>query len=94
MACLLPKEDKVEIRGIKKSYVAGTTRIMALRSLDLDLEPGESVAIVGVSGCGKTMLLNLFGGVAVSDEGSIRVGDFVLHYMSRPEKKRPRKSSM
>ena len=69
------KGRKIEIRGVKKSYMTGTTRITALKSVDLDLEPGESVAIVGVSGCGKTTLLNLLGGVDVPDEGSIRVGE-------------------
>ncbi len=69
------KGQKIEIRGVKKSYVTGTTRVTALKGVDLDLEPGESVSIVGVSGCGKTTLLNLLGGVDVPDEGSIRVGD-------------------
>jgi putative ABC transport system ATP-binding protein len=69
------KGRKIEIRGVKKSYMTGTTRVTALTGVDLDLEPGESVAIVGVSGCGKTTLLNLLGGVDVPDEGAIRVGD-------------------
>ncbi len=69
------KGRKIEIRGIRKSYMTGTTRVEALKGVDLDLEPGESVAIVGVSGCGKTTLLNLLGGVDVPDEGSIRVGE-------------------
>ncbi len=66
---------RIEIRGVKKSYLTGVSRISALNGVDLDLEPGESVAIVGVSGCGKTTLLNLLGGVDVPDEGAIRVGD-------------------
>ena len=69
------KGRKIEIRGVKKSYMTGTTRVTALTGVDLDLEPGESVAIVGVSGCGKTTLLNLLGGVDIPDEGAIRVGD-------------------
>ena len=69
------KGRKIEIRGVKKSYMTGTTRVTALTGVDLDLEPGESVAIVGVSGCGTTTLLNLLGGVDVPDEGAIRVGD-------------------
>lgn len=69
------KGRKIEIRGVKKSYITGATAVTALTGVDLDLEPGESVAIVGVSGCGKTTLLNLLGGVDVPDEGAIRVGD-------------------
>ncbi len=69
------KGSKIEIRGVKKSYQMGSSRIQALRQVDLDLEAGESVAVVGVSGCGKTTLLNLIGGVDVPDEGSIQIGD-------------------
>ena len=68
------KGVKVEIRGVKKSYRMGSTVVPALRSVNLDLEAGVAVAIVGVSGCGKTTLLNLLGGVDVPDEGSIRIG--------------------
>src|SRR3990170_8959040 len=68
------KGEKIEIRGVKKSYMTGSTAVEALKGVDLDLEPGESVAIVGVSGCGKTTLLNLLGGVDVPDQGSIRIG--------------------
>jgi ABC-type lipoprotein export system ATPase subunit len=66
---------KIEVRGVKKSYQMGVSRVQALKSVDLDLEPGETVAVVGVSGCGKTTLLNLLGGVDVPDEGGITVGD-------------------
>ncbi len=69
------KGMKVEIRGVKKSYQMGATEVPALRNIDLDLEAGEAVAVVGVSGCGKTTLLNLIGGVDVPDAGSIRVGN-------------------
>ena len=69
------KGMKVEIRGVKKSYQMGTTEVPALRKIDLDLEAGEAVAVVGVSGCGKTTLLNLIGGVDIPDTGSIRVGN-------------------
>jgi len=69
------KGSKVEIRGVIKSYLLGSSRIEALKSVDLDLEAGETVAVVGVSGCGKTTLLNLIGGVDVPDQGSILVGD-------------------
>ena len=59
------KGMKIEIREVKKSYQMRTTKVPALRSVDLNLEAGEAVAVVGVSGCGKTTLLNLIGGVDV-----------------------------
>ena len=69
------KGMRITIRGVKKSYQMGTTKVPALRSVDLDLEAGEPVAVAGVSGCGKTTLLNLIGGVDVPDTGSIVVGN-------------------
>jgi len=79
------KGKKIEIRGVKKSYTTGTSRVTALTGVDLDLEAGESVAVVGVSGCGKTTLLNLLGGVDVPDEGAIMVGDQDLAKMGERE---------
>ena len=79
------KGRRIEIRGVRKSYITGTTRIEALKGVDLDLEPGESVAIVGVSGCGKTTLLNLLGGVDVPDQGAIKVGDQDIAKMNERE---------
>ena len=84
------KGEKIEIRGVKKSYMTGNSRVMALKGVDLDLEPGESVAIVGVSGCGKTTLLNLLGGVDVPDEGAIRVGNRDIAKLSERELERYR----
>ena len=79
------KGSRIEIRGVKKSYRTGTTSVAALKGVDLDLDPGESVAIVGVSGCGKTTLLNLLGGVDVPDEGEIRVGERDIAKLSERE---------
>ena len=67
------KGTKIEIRGLRKSYRMGGSRVQALHQVDLDLESGSSVAVIGVSGCGKTTLLNLIGGVDLPDEGSIRI---------------------
>lgn len=68
----------------------GVSRTLALKGVDLDLEPGETVAIVGVSGCGKTTLLNLLGGVDVPDEGSIMVGNDDVAKFSERELERHR----
>jgi len=65
----------IEIREVMKSYLLGSSRIQALKGVNLDLDAGETVAVVGVSGCGKTTLLNLIGGVDIPDQGSIRLGD-------------------
>jgi putative ABC transport system ATP-binding protein len=66
---------RIEIRGVKKAYRMGTSSVQALCGIDLDVDAAVPVALVGVSGCGKTTLLNLIGGVDTPDEGAIRVGD-------------------
>jgi len=66
---------------INKSYQVGTQRLHVLRDLDLAVEPGEMVAVVGASGVGKSTLLHLLGGLDRSDSGSVVVGDTDLGAM-------------
>jgi len=61
--------------GIRKSYRVGETTLAVLRDLDLSVESGEMVAIVGASGVGKSTLLHVLGGLDRADAGTIRVGD-------------------
>jgi len=60
--------------GLNKSYHVGTQRLHVLRDLDLAVDQGEMVAIVGASGVGKSTLLHLLGGLDRVDSGSIQVG--------------------
>ncbi len=64
----------VEARGLNKSYLVATTRLHVLRDLDLAIEQGEMVAIVGASGVGKSTLLHVLGGLDRPDAGEVRVG--------------------
>ena len=68
----------LDARGISKSYVVGATRLTVLRELDLQVESGEMVAIVGASGVGKSTLLHLLGGLDRADGGSVSVDGTVL----------------
>ena len=63
----------LEIRGIKKSFGTGDSRVNVLKSLDLDIEKGEFCVLLGPSGSGKSTLLNIIGGIDGADEGSITI---------------------
>src|SRR5437763_11382964 len=64
--------------GIVKSYLAGTTRLTVLRDLDLSVDAGEMVAIVGASGVGKSTLLHILGGLDRVDRGTVRIAESEL----------------
>jgi lipoprotein-releasing system ATP-binding protein len=74
----------IDASNVDKSYVAGTTRLSVLRALDLSVEAGEMVAIVGASGVGKSTLLHVLGGLDSIDGGTIRIGNEDLAAM-RPD---------
>jgi nitrate/nitrite transport system ATP-binding protein len=62
----------LELRGIGKSYGTGSQRTEVLREVNLSIEQGEFVAVVGYSGAGKTTLISLIAGLLRPDVGSIR----------------------
>jgi lipoprotein-releasing system ATP-binding protein len=65
----------VSVSALIKSYQVGSQAIHVLRGLDLEVEAGEMVAIVGASGVGKSTLLHLLGGLDRADSGTIHIGD-------------------
>jgi lipoprotein-releasing system ATP-binding protein len=72
----------VEGRGITKSYVVGNRPLTVLRDLDVAVEAGEMVAVVGASGVGKSTLLHLLGGLDRVDEGTIVIAGMDLTAMA------------
>ena len=68
----------IEVSGLTKSYPVGGTRLTVLKQLDVSLERGEMVAIVGASGVGKSTLLHVLGGLDAVDEGTVRIDGTVL----------------
>jgi lipoprotein-releasing system ATP-binding protein len=71
----------IEVTGLAKSYPVGPTRLSILRDLELTVEQGEMIAIVGASGVGKSTLLHVLGGLDAVDAGTVRVGEVAVTTM-------------
>lgn len=63
----------LEIKGIKKSFGAGESRVDVLKGIDLEIEKGEFCVLLGPSGSGKSTLLNIIGGIDGADADSITI---------------------
>ena len=61
----------LELKGIKKDYLAGENTVHALKGIDLRFRRNEFVSILGPSGCGKTTMLNIIGGLDQYIEGDL-----------------------
>ncbi len=72
-----PAEPRIEAEGLSFRYADGEPWV--LKACSFTIEPGESVAIIGASGCGKTTLVKLLLGLLKPTEGTIRIGGQDLH---------------
>lgn len=75
-------EPIISVRGLVKIYKTKKVRFKALNGIDLDVFPGEYVAVVGTSGSGKSTLLNLIAGLEKPTTGKIFIEEKPIHKMS------------
>ena len=73
----------VELRGVSKSFRKGDETITPLDNIDLDIDAGEFVSLMGPSGTGKSTLLNLVSGIDRPDSGTITVAGTEVTGLSR-----------
>jgi putative ABC transport system ATP-binding protein len=75
----------VELAGVEKTYHSGRVAERALRGIDLQIDEGEMVAIVGPSGSGKSTIVNLIAGIDRPSAGTVTVNGERLEQRSQEE---------
>jgi putative ABC transport system ATP-binding protein len=75
----------IEARGLKKSYATSGSVVRALDGIDIDVESGAFVAVMGPSGSGKSTLLHVLGALDTADEGEVRLAGRSLTGLSCKE---------
>jgi len=84
----------ISIRDLRKIYRLGEVEVHALRGVDVDVQRGEFVSIVGPSGSGKSTLFNILGGLTPPTSGSIHIAGRDLLGMTDRERTELRKTSV
>jgi putative ABC transport system ATP-binding protein len=84
----------ISIRDLRKVYRLGEVEVNALRGVDLDIQRGEFVSIVGPSGSGKSTLFHILGGLTPPTSGSIHIAGRDLLGMTDAQRTELRKTSV
>ena len=66
----------LQVSDLRKGFGSGRRRLEVLKGINLEIKPGELVAMMGPSGCGKSTLLNIIGGLLEADSGTISLDEF------------------
>jgi putative ABC transport system ATP-binding protein len=69
-----PQAAAIELRGLRKRFQEGDTERTVLEAVDLVIDPGQFVVLLGQSGSGKSTLLHLIGGIDTPSSGSVCIG--------------------
>jgi len=73
---------KIEVSNVDKSFIQGKNTIQVLKNINLDIKSGETIALLGKSGSGKTTMLSLLAGLDKPDQGSIHVNSIDISKLS------------
>jgi ABC-type lipoprotein export system ATPase subunit len=84
----------IEAENVHKIYATGKIKVHALRGVNLKIEKGEMVTLMGVSGCGKTTLLNCLSGLDELTNGVVKIEGKELNKMTDEEKTEYRATRM
>lgn len=84
----------IEIRDLKKTYHVGDIDVHALRGVNLSVDRGEFLAVVGPSGSGKSTLFHILGGLTPPTSGTIHIGGHDLLAMTEAERTNLRKTGV
>src|SRR5437899_11496851 len=79
-------EPIISVRNLKKIYHVGDVDVNALRGVDLDIERGEFMSIVGHSGSGKTTLYNILVGLTPPTSGTVMINSKDLRGMRKRDR--------
>ena len=72
----------IELQGVQKIYEGAAGKFIALNGIDMKVDPGEFVAVIGKSGSGKSTLINMITGIDRPSSGKVLVGDTAVHTLS------------
>lgn len=84
----------LEFRQVHKAYATPQGPLEVLAGVDLTLEAGRSLALMGESGSGKSTLLHLAAGLDLPDAGEVRLGGRAISTLTEPERARLRRESL
>ena len=76
---------QLELRNLEKTYRTGIGQFPALKNINLTVQPGEMVSVMGKSGAGKTTLINMLTGIDRPTQGEVIIGDVRLNDLSEDD---------
>ena len=87
-------QDVITCRGLSKTYMQGKVAVPVLHGIDLTIQSGERIAIVGASGSGKSTLLHLLGGLDDATAGEVRILERDILKLGEKERSRLRNTAL